>query len=49
MHQYQGRDEEKYRKSGGKTRVKDINGKCGLKEDRTKWTISVQYHSGDPR
>ena len=55
MHDYQERDEEKDRKARGKTRIKEICGKCsvGLKKedvpDRTKWKNDVQNHSGDPR
>ena len=53
MHPYQERDGEEDRKPGGKTRVKEIYGKCGLKEDdvldRTKWKNDIHYHYGDPR
>ena len=31
MHQHQERDAEEERKPGGKTRVRDIYGKCGVK------------------
>ena len=52
MHQYQERDGEDERKPGGKTCVKEMYGKCGLKADvldRTKWKNDIHNHSGDSR